>query len=232
MFKQLLVIAALSFAGQALAGPVYSYTDNNATSGGATGDVLDSLSTTWDADNEIFTWKTTFTDSEIDSFWLVVNDKDNPKRVDTNELVIMYGDLTAGTVHTYVYNGANNANSYNTPGILLQTDPLNVVGNSIDFTIDASYINSANVPMGTSVEAEPYRGLVVGTQSVGIWFHFAKGSTVTQVDGQITDYSFQQQGWYDRANLALVEVPEPSAFAMMGFGLLGLVAVRRRHVKI
>lgn len=228
MFKQLLAIATLSFAGQALAGPVYSFTDNDAYTGGPTGDVIDSLSTTWDVDNQIFTWNTTFTDSEIDSFWLVVNDKDNPKQVDSNELVIMYGDLTEQKVYTYVYNGANNANSYQTSQ-LLQTDPLNVVGNSINFTIDATNINNANVQMGSATNADPYRGLVVGPESIGIWFHVAKGSTVSAVDGQLIDYSFQQQGWYDRANLALVEVPEPGSMALMGFGLLGLGAIRKRR---
>lgn len=228
MFKQLLAIATLSFAGQALAGPVYSFTDNDAYTGGPTGDVIDSLSTTWDVDNQIFTWNTTFTDSEIDSFWLVVNDKDNPKQVDSNELVIMYGDLTEQKVYTYVYNGANNANSYQTSQ-LLQTDPLNVVGNSINFTIDATNINNANVQMGSATNADPYRGLVVGPESIGIWFHVAKGSTVAAVDGQLIDYSFQQQGWYDRANLALVEVPEPGSMALMGFGLLGLGAIRKRR---
>lgn len=228
MFKQLLAIAALSFSSQVLAGPVYSFTDNNAYTGGPTGDVIDSLSTTWDVDNEIFTWNTTFTDSEIDSFWLVVNDKDNPKQVDSNELVIMYGDLTEQKVYTYVYNGANNANSYQSSQ-LLQTDPLNVVGNSINFTIDATNINNAWVPMGSAANADPYRGLVVGPESIGIWFHVAKGSTVATTDGRIDNYSFQQQGWYDRANLALVEVPEPGSMALMGLGLLGLGAVRKRR---
>lgn len=228
MFKQLLAIAALSFTSQALAGPVYSFTDNNAYTGGPTGDVIDSLSTTWDADNEIFTWNTTFTDSEIDSFWLVVNDKDNPKQVDSNELVIMYGDLTEQKVYTYVYNGANNANSYQSSD-LLQIDPLNVVGNSINFTIDATSINAASVAMGSAPNADPYRGLVVGPESIGIWFHVAKGSTVATVDGRIENYAFQQQGWYDRANLALVEVPEPGSMVLMGLGLLGLGAIRKRR---
>jgi len=93
MFKQLLAIAALSFTGQAMAGPLYSYTDNNAVSGGATGDILDSLSTTWDAEEEVFTWNTTFTNSDVKSFWLVVNDKDNPKQVYSNEFVFFFFDM-------------------------------------------------------------------------------------------------------------------------------------------
>ena len=230
MLKHVIAVGALAISSQAMAGPSFQFTDNNANTGGA-GDYLDSLSATWDAGREILTWQTTFSNSDVDSFWLVINDRDNPKAADTNELVIMYGDLEAGIVTSYVYNGRNSANSYGNPGIHLQTDTLNVNGNSIEFTIDATEINATNI-----TDADPndgidnvYRGIVAGPEAIGIWFHAAVNSTFTYQDEQITNYAFGAQGWYDRANLPLVSVPEPSTYAMMGLGLLCVFAIRSRR---
>jgi len=226
MFKKLLAAATLAFAGQALAAPVYNFTDNNANTGGAA-DYLDSLSATWDAGNQILNWTSTFNTSAVDSFWLVVNDGPNPKVVDTNELVIFYGDLVGGKVYSYVYNGANNARSYRNPGILLQVDDLNVVGNSIDFTIDATEINSAATRAEVGSE---FRGIVAGPEKLGAWYHVATGSQFGfDDDGLISSYSFARQGYYDRANLHLQKVPEPGSMALLGLGLLSLGMLRRNR---
>ena len=222
MLKQLTAAITLSVSSVAFAAPVYEFSDTTANNGGGIGDWLDSLHMTWDAGNEVLNWSSTFNNAAIDSFWLVINDGPNPKVEDTNELVIMYGDLDEGIVTSYVYNGANNANSYNTPGIYLQTDTLTVDGDSISFTIDASGMNSASVP-------GDYRGMVAGPERVGIWYHAAVDSSFTYGEnGLIEHYGFGAQGWYDRSNLTMTDVPEPGTLALFTLGA-GALFVRRRR---
>jgi len=77
-----------------------------------------------------FTWDVSFNTgpAEVDGFWLVVNNGPNPKQSNAKELAIMCGDMATGRLSTYVYNGANNANSWNDPNILLQTNSANING--------------------------------------------------------------------------------------------------------
>ncbi|MFK7913354.1 MAG: PEP-CTERM sorting domain-containing protein [Pseudomonadales bacterium] len=230
MLKYVIAAGALALSSHAMAGPTYQFTDNNANTGGA-GDYLDSLSTTWDAGRELLKWQTTFANSEVDSFWLVINDRANPKQSNANELVIMYGDLEAGIVTSYVYNGLNSANSYGNPGIYLQTDALTVNGNSIEFTIDATDINAANItdPDPNDNVESIYQGIIAGPDSIGIWFHAAINSTFTYNGDEITNYGFGAQAWYDRANLPMESVPEPGTLASLGLGLLSVIAIRGRR---
>ncbi len=211
---------ALAGSNAALAGPVYEFNDNNANTGGA-GDYLDSIHATWDAGNEVLHWESVLANSNVDSFWLVINDGPNPKAADTNELVIMYGDLDAGIVTSYVYNGANNDKSYATPGIYLQTDTLTRTGDHISFTIDGSLMNAANIP-------GDYRGLVAGPDLIGIWYHLAINSSFTYSGNEIKDYSHGAQGWYDKKDLRITAVPAPGALALMGLGLLVLSRTRKQ----
>lgn len=230
MLKQFLAVTALALSSSALAGPTYQFTDNNANTGGA-GDYLDSLTATWDAGNQILTWETTFSNAAVDTFWLVINDRENPKKANANELVIMYGDLTNGIVTSYVYNGLNSASSYSNPSIYLQTDVLNVDGNSIDFTIDATAINAANItdPNPNDNVDSIYQGILAGPEFIGIWFHASINSSFGYNGNEITSYNIGPQGWYDRANLRLERVPEPATVASLGLGMLCVFAIRGRR---
>jgi hypothetical protein len=134
--KVLLAAATFAFANLGYSA-IYQFEDSGANNGGF-GDRLETISSTYNSDTERFTWDVTFNAigaSDVDGFWLVVNNGPNPKSADVNELAIMYGDLNTQTLSTYVYNGANNANSISNPGILLQTDAFSVSDDSCSIDI-------------------------------------------------------------------------------------------------
>lgn len=224
--KMLLAAGALTVASFSQAA-IYQFEDNGANSGNAGfGDRLESISSTFNSDTEQFTWDVTFNAAgagAVDGFWLVVNNGPNPKSSNVNELAIMYGDLSTQTLSTYVYNGQNNANSINTPGILLQTDTFSVSADSFSIDIDATVINSWAGGSYTGISYD---------ENIGIWFHVSTGSTFEyDEDGNITNFSFSNQGWYDKAWLTTTtHVSESGVFALLGLGLMGLASVRKRKV--
>jgi hypothetical protein len=205
--------------------------DVDPVTGGALGnDKIGAISTSFDSVNQRFTWRTqlippTLSNRDVvDGFWLVVNNGPNPKSSNAKELAIMYGDLQNNTLSTYVYNGANNANSILDPGILLQTDSLTTSSFDFSFNISTAAINSWNSP------SQDYTGISFD-ENIGIWFHFSSGSDFTYTNGDITGYTFEKQGWYDVANkVAVVTPPEtstveasaPSMFALLSMGLFVL----------
>lgn len=212
------LLASLSFASQAT---VFSFEDLNANNGGIA-DRLETIHSTYDDSAERFTWDTTFNanPTDVDGFWLVVNNGPNPKKSNVNELAIMYGDMKTNTLTTYVYNGLNSANSYKTTDYL-QTDTFSSDSNSLSIDIDVSAINSWS--------RDPAYSGVSFDEKIGIWFHISTGSTFTGLtDSGFTDYSFASQGWYDKDNLDATTVSEPGSLALLGLGLVGLASYRRR----
>ncbi|WP_371193312.1 PEP-CTERM sorting domain-containing protein [Glaciecola sp. SC05] len=227
ILKTLVAVSLLATAAISQAS-LFSF-DTNPATGGSLGSQIDTVSSTFNSTTQNFTWDVGFASdpTPIDGFWLVVNNGDNPKSSNVNELAIIYGDLQTGIASTYVYNGQNNANSINSPGILLQTDTFAVTSNSFSLDIDATTINA-----WSGANSANYTGISYDA-GVGVWFHVASGSNFGYTNGDITSFSFGQQGWWDAANLvtdelSLNSVSAPSSLAMLGFSLFGLVLLRRK----
>ena len=134
-------MAALSQTSMAT---IFTYEDNNANNGGNgifSSDHLSSVLTSYNDSNDQFTWDAQLNlgnAANVNSFWLVVNNGPNPKASDARELAIIYGDRATQTLSTYVYNGANNAASYSSPNIFLQSDSFSWIGNQISLSLDAN----------------------------------------------------------------------------------------------
>lgn len=205
---------------------MFVFEDLNASNGGPIGNILDTVSGSYNDQSEVFTWAATFDVANVvDSFWLVVNNGPNPKSSNVNELAIMYGDVANGVVTTYAYNGANSDNSWSNPGIYLGSSALSSTANSISFSLDASSINAWNTPQ----TAPGYAGIQFD-EKIGIWFHIARDSNfIYNMSNAISSYSRGAQGWYDKANLTATPVPAPGTLLLLALGL-GAVALRRKLV--
>jgi len=214
------LVLSASFSASAT---LYQYEDLNANNGGGLGDRLETIVTTYNSDSQLFTWDVTFNSNptDVDGFWLVVDNGPNPKSSDVNELAIMYGDLVTGTLTTYVYNGLNSSNSWGTPGILLQTDTFTTTSDSLSIALDTTSINAW--------AAGNYSGISFD-DNIGIWFHVSTGSSFGYDEKTITNYSYAAQGWYDIANRTTTQIPEPTSSMLMGLGLLALSYSRSRRI--
>lgn len=231
MKKSILYILAL--AGSMIAvnasAATHYYDSLNGVLGGGAGGTFDSINSSYNTDTQQLTW--TITNGQItgigavDGFWLVLNDGPNPKSSDVNELAIIYADFNSNKLLAYTYNGANNANSINSPGILIgdySTDIINS-GNTLGFSIDASAINSFSHP---SIVAADWKGMQYDDQ-IGIWFHTSYGTTIG--GGAANGYSFDYtaQRWYDKANQP-THTPIPAALFLFAPALLGFLGFRRK----
>ena len=159
-FKLAAALLATFLSSSVFAGPVYEYSVNNPGGSTGAGDIKN-VTTSYDVGGEIFTWSYTIGRDSAgnlsDGFWLVVTDEENPKN-DANEYAILYGDVSGNQISAYEYSGLNNANSFITPGNLLDTfvgaisssdddkgtASVNDDTRTIAFSIDVSTVNAGN----------------------------------------------------------------------------------------
>jgi len=209
----------------------YQYNIQNYTNSSSIS-VIDDFTITYDAFNEKLQLDVTYANSSPEGFWLVVSDGENPK-YNVSEYAIIYFDATAAqpVITAYEYDGANNANSFQTTTFLdSSSNPGSKVSGSISqsssggdvfsLTVHASDINAANL-------GPDWDGIEFG-EKLGLWYHTVTFSEdpAYQDDGGLSNFSIDQNNYLDRANLKTELVPEPSSSTLLG--LCGTLMLLRR----
>lgn len=201
---------------------LYQWEVNNGTA--SHGSTFDSILAQYDTDTELMTWRTDdLKDSNgvlADGFWLVTNDGPNNPKGDDG-LAIFYADFNAGGLWAFEYNGQNNPTSYNSTEYLgdFSAGIINT-GTQRGFSIDVSTIYDA---LDTDAPFD---------EQIGVWFHMT-WNTKTQTDqnGQLTDWGYSNQRYYDRSGMDTDDVtPDPDPVptpATLPLILLGLIGMRR-----
>lgn len=232
-------IAGLALAGGLLASgaadaTVYAFDVNNPNGSTGAGDVT-YFGAQYATGAEQLSLTSTIAENNghlANGFWIVISDGPNPKS-NYNEYAIFYGDGLTGDLTSYVYNGANSASSWNTPGEFIQTFSnavsvdTSVAGEvTFDLTIDVSGIN-AYTP--TTPGNNDWDGAQFG-EKIGIWYHpvvFSGSGPTYNMDGTLASFSYDKQSWYDTKG-KYTTAPEPAMGMLLALGLFGMVAARRR----
>ncbi|MEN0021295.1 MAG: hypothetical protein AAF747_10470 [Planctomycetota bacterium] len=252
MIRTAMMMAVAGLATVATAGPVYTFSGTPSNGlltahGGVNnnaGTILE-VTSTWNAGSERLSFNLV-TDGGTDGFWLALSPGDNPKG-HAGELALIYFDRGQDrggvpSMAVYAYNGVNGSNSWNNPGDFIVStedgsgwDANLSQGNTVDgdrfmsFDIDASVIQNHTPAFPGS---SPWTGVEFGERA-GIWMHTVEnpinGGVDYDTDGQLTQFSYGRQGWWDGAGIGTqVVIPLPTT-AALGLAGVGLVGIRRRR---
>ncbi len=224
-------VAALTLAAGAASAAVFQYTNTGGSFGGSGGS-FSGITATYNTTSEQVSWVVesgTRNGSLMTGAWLVLNDGPNPKSADVNELAIFYMDFVNDRLAVYAYNGQNNADSWMNPGVFLGDYSGGLInsGASQGFSLDATNINDPDPAVPN--DGDGWQGVGFGA-SIGVWFHPVWDLDASyETTGEIARWDFHRQSWLDFSFGDTTMMSEPGQLALLGLGLLGLAASRRRR---
>ncbi|MEQ8770148.1 MAG: hypothetical protein RIB60_06530 [Phycisphaerales bacterium] len=248
MKTAILAITAAAFAAGTTTASAQTYIfewEAGDTAVNNAGGEFQSVTGSYNATTNLFTWDITFADQITDGYTLAVSPGDNPKGT-SGELALIYFDasnIATPEVTVYAYNGQNTqlswADGSDAPGV-----------QSPDKIVSSSGINSADILSATVTDGGGMRTLSLEmdatniqnhlpkwpgsadwtglgfADSIGVWLHPTAGLTTEYgVDGFLNNWTPGREGWLDGSNFHTVPAPAGS----LALGGLGLAAARRRR---
>jgi hypothetical protein len=248
--KLLTGVGALAVAASLASANEYQF-NWTAAQGGVNnaGGVFETVSATYNSSTQRFVWDVVFSNQVTTGYTLAVNNGPNPKG-HAGELALIHFDATnlnAPKITAYGYNGQNAINSWiDGNGAVAGNQTPDIIKSASD----TSWINSATVtdaagkrrflldvnvasinghsPLYPSGQND-WTGVEFGSM-IGLWFHTFTGLYTTYGgQGQLCDWNFNQQGWFDAANIQTVLVPLPAGAWMGLAGLAGAGYIARKR---